>query len=785
MDRSRVLRFATPYGVATALVIVATLLRLPAERVLEGRAPYGLYFPVIVAVAWLFGVWPTVFASLLSLAAAWFFFLSPEFSLAAANSGDRASVVLFLVTAGVLVALARWAARTRRALGQLAAIVRYSDDAIITKDLDGTIRTWNAGAQRIFGYRAEETAGKPIWMLIPPERRDEEEQILSRLRRGERVEHFETVRIAKNGERLEVSLTISPILDASGAVIGASKIARTIGERRRAERALAEQREWFRVTLSSIGDAVITTDRAGNVSFLNPMAERLTGYTSTEAIGQPLARVFNIVNERTREPVESPADEVLRTGTIIGMANHTSLIARDGTEHPIEDSAAPIVDDELKTIGVVLVFHDVSERRRAENARQEAERDRDQLLASERAARGDAERANRVKDDFVAALSHELRTPLNAILGWTQLLRRKSQDPATLERGLSVIERNTQLQAQLISDLLDISRIMSGKLRLESQAVELATVIDAAVEAARPMADGKRIVIRRNLDGRAAPVPGDPGRLQQVVSNLLTNAIKFSPEGSAVSVALVQEDSHATITVSDTGIGIKADFVPFLFERFRQADSSITRRYGGLGLGLPIVKQLTELHGGSVAAHSAGEGQGATFTVRLPLGVPRANATPAPDRAPDGPGRPSSTEVRIEGVRVLLVEDEPDTRDLMERLLAEAGCQVVAVASAAAAIDSLRTARPDILVSDIGLPDEDGYSLMKRVRQVPASDGGNIPAIAVTAFARAEDRLRALQSGFQAHVSKPVDPAALLASIASLAQTRRPERADPAPELAR
>ncbi|HEX2676111.1 MAG TPA: ATP-binding protein, partial [Polyangiales bacterium] len=539
---------------------------------------------------------------------------------------------------------------------------------------------------------------------------------------------------------------------------------RDITERKQVEHALAQQREWFRVTLASIGDAVIATDKQGRIVFMNAVAEHMTGWTSAQAEGHDCDEVFHIVNETTRKPVVNPVTRVLREGTVVGLANHTVLIARNGSELPIDDSAAPIRMPDGSTTGVVLVFHDVSERRVAEHQRQQLAREREQLLQSERAARREAERANRSKDDFVATLSHELRTPLNAILGWTQVLRAGLGDAATVERGLNVIERNTRLQAQLISDLLDVSRIVSGKLRLEVQLVELAEVVEHATETVKPSADAKNVRIESQLEPGLPAIAGDPARLQQVVWNLLSNAVKFSPADSTVHVRLERDGVNGKITVSDSGAGIRADFLPYLFDRFRQADASTTRRFGGLGLGLTIVKQLVDLHGGHVSAQSEGEGRGATFSVTLPLEASRTGlhrmrtASVAPE-----------LDDRLHGLRVLLVEDEPDGRELVERLLSEVGCEVTAVESAQAAFATLDRERPDLLITDIGLPGEDGYSLIRRLRQHERTSGGALPAIALTAFARSEDRARALLAGFQAHVAKPVDPAELLTTVASFA----------------
>jgi PAS domain S-box-containing protein len=524
---------------------------------------------------------------------------------------------------------------------RLAAVVESSEDAIISKTLDGIIRTWNDGATRIFGYTSEEMIGRHVTTLMPPDRVDEEARIIERLRRGERIEHYETVRVRKDGTRLDISLTISPIRDSSGVVVGASKIARDI------------------------------------------------------------------------------------------------------------------------------------------TARKQFEAERERLLEAERLARGEAERVSLLKDEFLATLSHELRTPLNAILGWSQILRSRSSAVAADEEaaeGIAVIERNARGQTKLIEDLLDMSRITSGKLRLDVQQVDLRDVVQAAVAAVRHAADSKGVQLTAVLDPLAGPVRGDPGRLQQCVWNLLSNATKFTPRGGRVEVSLARVNSHFEIAVADTGQGIKAEFLPHVFERFRQADASTTRRHGGLGLGLSIVKNLVELHGGKVRVKSPGEGQGATFIVELP----RMVAHPLPDGPPQEPStsRPMSSAAAavdypsLAGVTVLAVDDEADARDLIRRILEECGARVLLAASAAEALDLVPRERPDMIVSDIGMPGEDGYQLIREVRALPPDVGGRTPAAALTAFARAEDRTRALRAGYQTHVAKPVEPMELTAVVASLA-TRR------------
>jgi signal transduction histidine kinase/ActR/RegA family two-component response regulator len=389
--------------------------------------------------------------------------------------------------------------------------------------------------------------------------------------------------------------------------------------------------------------------------------------------------------------------------------------------------------------------------------------ERRMLLESERAARQEAERVSAVKDEFLATLSHELRTPLNAIFGWTQLLMAGKDDPQTLSHALGVIDRNVRLQTQLIEDLLDVSRIISGKIRLDNQKIDVADVIDAAIESVRPSAEAKGIQLETKLAVPADALNGDPGRLQQVIWNLLNNAIKFTDAGGTVHVTAERVNSNVLISVRDTGHGISPEFLPNLFARFSQADSSTQRKYGGLGLGLSIVKSLTEMHGGTVAATSAGEGHGSTFTVKLPLGAPLAipqDAAPAVSASAKSAAMPR----KLRGVKVLVVDDEPDAREMIKRFLD--GCEAVPAlaASAEQALELMETFRPDVIVSDIGMPKQDGYSFMRTIR----NRGVNTPAVALTAFARAEDRVRSIQAGYQTHLPKPFEPGELLALIASL-----------------
>jgi PAS domain S-box-containing protein len=396
--------------------------------------------------------------------------------------------------------------------------------------------------------------------------------------------------------------------------------------------------------------------------------------------------------------------------------------------------------------------------------------EREQLLAGERAARGEAERVNRMKDEFLSTISHELRTPLNAILGWSQILTKSSDNPKDVLDGLAIIERNARMQASIIEDLLDMSRIISGKVRLDVQRVDLPLVVEAAIESVKPSADAKGIRLQKVLDPMESPVTGDPGRLQQVIWNLLTNAIKFTPRGGRVQVVLARVNSHIEITVSDNGQGIKPEFLPHVFDRFRQQDSSTTRTHGGLGLGLSIVKHLVELHGGSVRVSSAGEGKGATFIVALPLTVLHPEPRDNQRQHPTSGLKPALADYpSLQGVNVLVVDDEADARDLVRRLLEDCKAHVATSGSAEEALIALGSERVDVLISDIGMPVCDGFELLRRVRRLPPGKGGGVPAVALTAFARSEDRMRALTCGFNMHVPKPVEPAELVTVVARLA----------------
>lgn len=401
--------------------------------------------------------------------------------------------------------------------------------------------------------------------------------------------------------------------------------------------------------------------------------------------------------------------------------------------------------------------------------RKQAEQEREQLLEREQAARADAETANRMKDEFLATLSHEFRTPLNAILGWTQLLKSRKLNETTIVRALETVERNTRSLAQLIEDVLDVSRIIKGTLHLKIHRVKLVPLVEATIDTVSPAAQAKEIRIKCRFEPELGVVIGDTNRLQQIVWNLLSNAVKFTPKGGRIDVQLDRIESYVQIRVSDTGAGIAAEFLPYVFERFCQADSSNTRSHGGLGLGLAIVRHLVELHGGTVSAESLGIGQGATFIVNLPMKALYVEANTAELLSSFVDAQESNDYLpSLDGLRVLIVDDEADARHLLTTILGQYGAQVMAAGSVCEALLALQQFHPHILVSDIGMPQEDGYTLIRKVRTLPTDQGGKIPAVALTAYAKAEDRAQALLAGFQLHVSKPVNPTELAAVVANL-----------------
>ena len=851
---------------------------------------------------------------------------SPNDSLLLLQVSVAANGIAFLVLAGV-VAERKGA---EHAISLLASIVESTDDAVLGRTLDGTILTWNKGAERLYGYTAAEAIGQPLSMLIPPDRSDELPQILEHLKRGEHINRYQTERVKKGGQLIQVSLTVSPIKDSAGKIVGGSAIARDITERKEDERRLAcnlaitrilaespafsdamtrvlktvcESLGWklgaiwvidldapllrcqkvWRSPEATAGEfeaicyqrtftagvglpgRVLTTlkpvwipdvTRDDNfprapfavaeglhAAFAFPIlsGENPLGVIEffSDEIREPnnalLAMVGGIGNQigqflerkRAEEALQQSEEQLrvaleaanmgawdydIQTGAvkwssslevIHGLTPGTfggtfddylsdihpedrayvvESLARSiekGAEHDIEyriilpdrtirwvEGIGEVIRDASgKAVRLTGVCMDVSERKRAE-------RERERLLALEQEARAEAEVANRAKDEFLALVSHELRTRLNSIVGWIDILLAKPERfDVHMARALEVIRRNAGLQARIIDDILDVSRIVTGKLRLDIRPVELPATIQAAINSVQPTADEKQIRLRQVLDHSTDPVTGDPQRLQQIVWNLLSNAIKFTPDGGDVEIRLEQIGSNARITVIDTGEGIRPEFLPHIFDRFTQADASTTRAYGGLGLGLAIVRHLVELHGGTVEAYSAGEKQGAVFTVTLPCEVARMES-----RVLDGlseEDRRTGGLSPLAGLKVLIVDDDLDSREVLAALLAMRAAEVKSAGSVVEALEALTDWKPDILVSDIGMPGKDGYDLIREVRSRGEQDGGQIPAIALTGYATVQDGERAISAGYHTHMAKPVEPRNLVKLIASLGEKSR------------
>jgi PAS domain S-box-containing protein len=621
--------------------------------------------------------------------------------------------------------------RGERAARFLAAIVASSDDAIIGKDASGIITSWNQAAARLFGYTAAEAIGRPVAMLAPPDRADEMPAILARIKRGEQVDHFDTVRRTKDGRLVPISLTVSPIKDADGHIIGASKIARDISERRRAEEAVREEKARLHTTLLSIGDAVIVTDTDSRITIMNPVAQALTGWQD-EATGRPLADVFRIINEQTRQPVDSPVSRVIREGTVVGLANHTVLIARDGRETPIDDSGAPVRNSAGEIVAVVLVFRDIRERRRIEQELRDAARR---------------------KDEFLATLAHELRNPLAPIRNAVELMRRAQGDAAVMEQARSMLERQVAQMVRLIDELLDISRITSGKLQLHKECVALAAAVQTALEVSQPLIDAQAHELSVTMPEESVDLDADPTRLAQIISNLLNNAAKYTHKGGHIWLTVERQGREAVICVRDNGIGIPAQHLPRLFQMFSQVAPALERSQEGLGIGLALVRGLVELHGGTIAAHSGGAGLGSEFVVRLP--VADGAAQPAAAAPVDEKVRPRSGT----SCRILVADDNRDAASSLAMMLQMMGHQVQTAHDGVEAVQAAAVFHPEVVMLDIGMPKMNGYEAARHIREQPW--GRNVLLVALTGWGQEEDKRRAVEAGFHHHLIKPVEPAAL------------------------
>jgi PAS domain S-box-containing protein len=642
------------------------------------------------------------------------------------------------------------------------------DYAIFMLDPQGRVQTWNSGARLIKGYEAGEIIGQHFSRFYPPESlaKDFPAHEL-RVAAAEGRFEDEGWRLRKDGSRFWANVVITAIFDERNQLLGFAKVTRDLTHRREYEESMRQSEERFRLLVEGVSDyAIFMLNTDGTVATWNAGAARIKGYSSEEIVGQHFSKFY------PEDAIESgwPEHE-LRVAAAEGrFVDEGWRLRKDGSRFWAHVTITALRDEEHRLRGFAKLTRDLTERKRTE-ALEASGAARAELLEAERGARMLAQRSARMKDEFLATLSHELRTPLNAILGWAQLLRARAPAPEELQRGMEIIDRNARAQVRLIDDLLDLSRIMSGRFRLDVRQISLAEIIKGALDSIEPAAQNKGVRLESILDPKSVIVSGDAGRLQQVFWNLLSNAIKFTPKGGKVQVLLQRVNSHIELSVSDTGIGIPATFLPHVFERFSQKDGSTHRKYGGLGLGLAISKQLVDLHGGSIQAKSLGEGKGATFVVMLPLVLlgddkaaphrvhPTAADTSEPDTAP---------VPRLDGLRALVVEDEADALELIQRVLEDQGASVATARSGEEALRWLATSEPDILISDIGMPGMDGYQFMRLMRAAEPKDR-RTPALALTAFARPDDRKHAILAGYQAHLAKPFDVAELAIVVAGLA----------------
>ena len=649
--------------------------------------------------------------------------------------------------------------------GFINALLETIEDGIVACDSEGVLTVFNHAARRMHGT-PERPIAADLWaehynLYLPDGRtRMRKEEIpLFRALQGESVRNVEMVIAPEGGEARTVLASGGAVYGPGGEKLGAVVVIRDFTEQREAQEALRRESAHLHALMDNIPDAIYFKDTEGRFTRVNSHAPYRGNKAPEEVVGKTDFDFF--VEEHARAAYEDE-QRVIRTGVPI-LDKEEKEVYTDGSTTWLSTTKVPVFDDAGRVTGIVGISRDITERKRAEESRIE--------LAREQAARTEAENANRLKDDFLAVLSHELRTPLTAVLGWSKMLLDGHVAEGMRAGALTSIYRNAKSQAQLIDDLLDISRIVTGSLRIDARPVELSSIVEAAVAGVRPEASAKGLDLQTRLDRLAGTVTGDAHRLQQVVWNLLSNAIKFTPSGGLVEVRLSRAGSTVEVAVRDTGQGIAPDFLPHVFERFRQADSSTTRRHGGLGLGLSIVRHLVELHGGTAHVESAGRGQGSVFRVVLPAAARGSNGGEVVGESTPTltGGAPPPALHSLEGLKVLVVDDDADARQLLAEILSRCGAQVRTAASLSKALEVLGLWVPHVLLSDIGMPDGDGYALIERVRALPAEQGGTVPAAALTAYAGAEDRARSLASGFQLHVAKPVEPAELAAVVASLA----------------
>jgi PAS domain S-box-containing protein len=645
----------------------------------------------------------------------------------------------------------------------LTQLLDASVEGILAFDRECRYTAWNRAMERISGLKREDVIGKCAFDVFPFLKETGEDKYFYAALAGEpTTSENRTFIVPETGREGFFQAYYSPLFDQKNQIVGGIGVVYEITERKRAEEAANEAHRRLTSHVENSPLAVIEWDSDFRVSRWSEAAARLFGWTADEVMGKHVSD-WHFVFDEDVDAVAQVTHRQRVGAELLGVLRNRNYTKAGGVVFS-EWYNSVLRDDRGELVSVLSLVLDVT-------ARKQAEEERNALLAREREARKHAEEADRLKDEFLATLSHELRTPLTSILGWATLISSGEVGEENFKRAIETIERNARSQARLIDDLLDVSRIITGNLHLDVHPLNLAPIVVAAKDALRPAVDAKGIKVNTDLDAESCLVSGDPNRLRQVVWNLLINAIKFTQRGGSVSVYLKCEEPSARLTVTDTGAGISPEFLPFVFHRFRQEEGSISRKQGGLGLGLAVVRHLVELHGGSVSAESGGPGMGSTFVVDLPLAPERRREKREDIDKADitgGVERRSGVGVRLDGLRVMLVEDDDDSRSLLSLMLRRLGAKVISTSSSGEALSSFSQSRPDIVISDIGMPDEDGYELLRRMRALPKDRGGRTPAIALTGYATNKDRERALEAGYQLHLAKPVEPDELVAAIVSV-----------------
>jgi PAS domain S-box-containing protein len=764
--------WAKPYLAAVAIVLMAVGLRVALSPVWGANYPFLLFHPAVIVAAWFGGFGPGLLALGLSAAASWYF--RDPAGLAPPSWADALALVAFGAMNVLLVAMVGMMHRRRREAEAARDAARLGEERLAAALEVGLVGVWDldltrAGAIWSDTYFDHQSAAKPPALASWRQRvhPDDVERVTAEFlgaRDGRRDYRCEHRVVRPSGETRWINARGKFAYDATGRPVRLVGAFVDVTEGKAAHDEARANAARFRSIMASMDEGLYTVDVNGAVTFMNAAAERHFGWTAAELLG---SQIHEVTHCRRPDGRPFPAEEVLVTGTPL-TNQEDFFLRRDGSFFPVVYSSARAEVDG-HPLGLVVVFRDVTEERQSWLEREDLLAITERARAEAESARDAAEAASHAKDAFLATVSHELRTPLSPILTWAGLLREGTLDDEKTRHAYEVIERSARTQAQLIEDLLDVSRIIAGRMRLEVRPVLLSTVIERAGDVVRPAADAKGVRLQLVLDPEAGSVLGDAGRLQQVVWNLLSNAVKFTPHDGRIQVTLERVGLHVEVTVADTGQGIEPVFLPHVFDRFQQADGTTTRMHGGLGLGLAIVRHIVEAHGGNVRVESPGVGKGAVFTVRIPLLVPRGTEERLP---PMVAGREAVTYARLDGIRILVVDDEPDANQAIGELLASRGAEVRVADSAPQAREILTVWRPDVMVSDIGMPGEDGYGLIRKIRQTDG-DVARTPAVALTAYASREDKIRVLTAGFHAHVPKPVDPAELVTVLANVARARR------------